>query len=342
MISVRTIGLGLLSLAATLLGQDGAVFRSDVNLVNVTATVRDANGGVVGGLEVDQFRIVDGGEEREIVVFERQTDRALSVVLLIDASLSTAVELAFERASAKQFIANLFGSGSHAQDRVAVMEFSEGVRLVAPFTRRERTLGRALDRIKPESGTSLYDGVLLAAEELERREGRRVIIILTDGGDTTSYSSYQQSIEVAQSADAVIYSVIVMPIKADAGRNIGGERTLWMFADGTGGKAFVEYGEDGLNRVFGEILENLRTQYLLGYYPPEHTDPRTRYREIEVAVDLPGAVVLARSGYYVPEERKLLPESVTPTQVDVERKPNSRWRDATLTEEAEAAEPSQR
>lgn len=334
MIVARAIFVALIGLPTTMFAQGEAVFRSDVRLVNVTATVRDANGGIVGGLEADDFHIVDGDAEREIVVFERQTDRPLSVMLLIDSSLSTAIELEFERSSAKRFVANIFGEGAHDDDRVAVMEFSEGVRLVAPFTRRERTLGRALDRIKPDTGTSLYDGVLLASEELERRDGRRVIVIVTDGGDTTSYSSYRDSIEAAQAADAVIYSVVVQPVKADAGRNTGGERTLRMFADGTGGKSFVEYGEAGLNRVFSEILENLRTQYLLGYYPPEHENSQTRYREIQVSVDRRGATVLARAGYYVPEAQRYLPESIPATIEQLEQYPRGRWRDATPAETA--------
>ena len=334
MTRLRLICLLLACLASTLSAQNETIFRSEVSLVNVTATVRDTNGGVIGGLDVEQFKIVDGGEEQKIVIFERQTDRPLSVMLLVDASLSAAVELEFERAAAKRFLANLFGAGSHENDRLGVMKFSEGVDLLAPLTRRERVIGRALDRIRPESGTSLYDGVLLASQELQKRVGRRVIIILTDGGDTTSYSSYRQAIEAAQSADVVIYSVIVQPVKADAGRNIGGENTLYLFAQGTGGKAFVEYGEEGLNRVFGEILENLRTQYLLGYYQPAHNDTRTRYREIEVRVDVPEAAVLARSGYYVPEERNILPESIPIGRVESEQRPNGRWRQATPTEAA--------
>lgn len=334
MTQLRPICLLLLCLASPLAAQDETVFRSEVNLINVTATVRDANGGVVGGLGVERFRIVDGGEEQEIVVFERQTDRPLSVMLLVDASLSAALELEFERASAKRFMTSLFGDGAHKEDRLGVMKFSEGVDLLAPLTRRSGVVERALDRIRPESGTSLYDGVLLASEELQRRDGRRVLIILTDGGDTTSYSSFPQAIEAAQNADVVIYSVIVQPVKADAGRNIGGENTLYLFAQGTGGKAFVGYGEEGLNRVFGEILENLRTQYLLAYYQPAHSDMRVRYREIKVTVDVPGAAVLARSGYYVPEERRLLPESVPTGSIETEQRPSGRWRQATPKESA--------
>ena len=246
---------------------------------------------------------------------------------MVDSSLSTAIELEFERASAKRFVGNLLGVGSHAQDRVSVMKFSEGVELLTGFTRSERSLGRALERIKPDTGTSLYDAVLLASEEIEDRAGRKVLIIITDGGDTTSYTDFRSALEGAHNADVVIYSLIVQPIKSDAGRNVGGERTLWMFAEGTGGKAFVEYGEEGLDRAFTEILENIRTQYLLAYYPPEHDDYKTRFREIKVQVDVPDAAVLARSGYYVPKERKLLPESVVPRQVATPQ-PKGRWRTA--------------
>ncbi len=320
------IGL-LLATALAALAQDGAVFRSDVNLVNVLVTVRDDKGGVIGGLDKSDFKVLDSGQERDIVVFERRTDRPISVGLLLDASLSTAIELDFERSSAKRFITDLLGDGSHPQDRVAVMKFSEGVELLTGFTRSERALGRALDRIKPDTGTSLYDAVLLASDEVKGRGGRKVLIIITDGGDTTSYTSFKTAIEAAHNADVVIYSLIVQPIKADAGRNVGGENTLWMFAEGTGGKAFVEYGEAGLTRAFNEILENLRTQYLIGYYPQEHNDYKTRFREIAVKVDVPQAEVLARSGYYVPEERKLLPESVTPAAVETPQQ-KGRWRKA--------------
>ncbi len=317
----------LLLIAALAAAQDPVVFTSDVSLVNVLVTVRDEKGGVVGGLDKSAFRVLDSGEQREITVFERRTDRPVSVALMVDSSLSTAIELEFERAAAQRFVRNLLGEGSHPQDRVSVMKFSEGVDLLTGFTRSQRQISRALDRIKPDTGTSLYDAVLLASEEVQDRAGRKVLIIITDGGDTTSYTNFRTALEAAHAADVVIYSLIVQPIKSDAGRNVGGERTLFMFAEGTGGKAFVEYGEDGLNRAFTEILENIRTQYLLGYYPPAHDDYKTRFREIAVQVDVPGAVVLARSGYYVPKERKLLPESVAPRQVATPQ-PKGRWRTA--------------
>ena len=319
----------VLALAATTLAaQEEALFRSDVRLVNVIATVQDENGVPIGGLGKEDFRILDEGEEREIAVFERRTDRPLSIVLLVDTSMSTGIEIKYEREAAKRFAAQLLGAGAHEEDRLAVMKFSEGVELLSDFSRNQRDIERALDKLKPELGTSLYDGVLLASEELQPREGRHVIIAISDGGDTTSYTTFRAALEAAHATDAVIFSLIVRPVKSDAGRNLGGENTLKMFAKNTGGLTFIEYTEAGIDRAFGEILENLRTQYLLGYYPPEHTDPKTRFRNIAVEVKGPHERVLARAGYYVPKERKLLPESIPPDRLEIAPRRRGGWRKA--------------
>jgi Ca-activated chloride channel family protein len=250
-------------------------------------------------------------------------------VLLVDTSMSSGIELKYEREAATRYATALLGPGAHEDDRLAVMKFSEGVEMLVDFSRTPRNIERAIDRLKPEFGTSLYDGVLLASEELAARDGRHVIIAISDGGDTTSYTSFRAALEGAHSADAVLFSLIVRPVKADAGRNLGGENTLKMFASNTGGLAFVEYTEEGIDRAFSQILENLRTQYLLAYYPPEHTDPKTRFRQISVEVDVPHQRVLARAGYYVPEERKLLPESIPPDRLEITpKKRGGGWREA--------------
>lgn len=338
----RLLGAMFLLACAAAAQEAGEVtFSSDVSLVNVLVTVKDKTGVPIGGLDAKSFTILDNDEPRDIRVFERRTDRPLSIVMLVDASLSTGILLEYEKSSGKRFAANLFGEGSHPDDRMAVMKFSEGVDLLADFTRSERTIGKGLARLKPQTGTSLYDGVLLASEELENRAGRHVIILITDGGDTTSYSTYTQALEAAHTADAVIYALTVLPVKADAGRNVGGERTLELLARNTGGASFVEAGEEALNRAFDEILENLRTQYLLGYYPPEHTDPQTRFRRIEVQVDRPEAEVLARAGYYVPKERRKLPprESNRDIRVAPRSKPGWRSVDAPAPARPERSQP---
>ena len=188
---------------------------------------------------------------------------------MLDTSLSTAKELDFERESAKRFVRNLLGPGSHRSDQVGVFQFSVYVELLTGFTASTKRLDKALNRIQADSGTSMYDGILLAAGQLRRRPGRKVMIIITDGGDTTSNVPYRKALQEAHAVDAVIYGIIVMPITADAGRNVGGENALKALATSTGGTTFVQHAGTDLDRAFNEILRNLRTQYLIAYYPPE-------------------------------------------------------------------------
>ena len=281
--------------------KEDPTFRVDVSLVHVLATVKGPNGAPIGDLERDEFTVTDGGEERDIVVFERQTNRPLWVAMMLDTSLSTGKEIQFEKDSAKRFAANLLDSDRYGKDRLGVFRFSVFVELAAEFTNKRKPIQRALDSIRPDSGTSMYDAILLAAGQLDGRLGRRVMVIITDGGDTSSRTSFHKALEKAQRIDAVIYGVIVMPIKADAGRNVGGENALKTLAANTGGATFVQFGGVDLNQAFDEILRSLRTQYLIGYYPPEHTSVTERFRPVELTVSRPEAKVLARNGYFVPD-----------------------------------------
>ena len=274
-------------------------FAVDVNLVNLLVTVKDANGGPIADLAVEDFTVVDGGQEREIVVFEKSTNRPLSVVLMLDTSLSTAKELQFEQESAERFFARLLGPGSHADDRVAVLQFSDFVEILTSFTRSEKRLQKALSLVKRGGGTSMYDAVFLAARQLKNRQGRRVMVVITDGGDTTSYTPFSEALESAYNIDAVLYGIIVIPIRSDAGRNTGGENALKTLAANTGGATFVQYASENLDDSFHQILDNLRTQYLLGYYPPERDSDTERFRKIQVSVKRPAAQVLSRNGYYL-------------------------------------------
>jgi Ca-activated chloride channel family protein len=284
--------------------QEETSFRVDVSLVNVLATVEDAQGKPIGDLEQSDFTVTDGGVVRPVAIFERRTDRPLSVAIMIDASLSTAIELEQERISAQTFIENLLLKGAHQSDRVAILKFSSYVDLLADFSRSIRTLGRALRSVHAESGTSMYDAVLLASDQLAGREGRRVMIIITDGGDTTSSTSFQQAMRAAHAADAVIYGLIVMPIKSDAGRNTGGENALKAMANNTGGITFTQLSGEQLDEAFDQILRSLRTQYLLGYYPPQLVDSIETFRPISVNVNRADVTVLARKGYFLPDVQR--------------------------------------
>jgi Ca-activated chloride channel family protein len=288
--------------------QEEVSFKVDVRLVTLLVNVKDARGAPIGDLEKEDFTIVDGGVPRDISVFEKRTDRALSVALMIDTSLSAAKELPFERDAAKRFLQSLLGNDSSPQDRAAVLQFSDYVDLLASFTRSVNRLNRALEQTRADSGTSLYDAVLLGSQVLQNRDGRRVMVVITDGGDTTSRIPFGEALRGAHGIDAVIYGIIVVPIQSDAGRNVGGENALKTLAASTGGETYIQYGTADLDGAFQEILRNLRTQYLIAYYPPAPSS-RDSFRATEVRVNRPGARVLSRNGYFVPadDNRPVMP-----------------------------------
>jgi Ca-activated chloride channel homolog len=292
-----------LGLAAAAVAQETPTFSVDVKLVNVIATVKDAGGRPLGGLEKENFRLLADGVPQEIALFERQTDRPLSVALLFDASLSVAKEMRFEQEAALRFARSLLGAGAHAADRISIFSFSSYVDQVERFTASLDRLKLALSRIRPESGTSVYDALTLAADTLSPREGRKVIIIITDGGDTTSTATYHEALRAAQLADVVVYSIIVVPVTSDAGRNLGGENALKTISGSTGGLWFRQHGEQDLNEAFQEIQRDLRVQYLLGFYPRGMPADPGKYHRLEIQVNREGVRVLARSGYYSSPER---------------------------------------
>jgi Ca-activated chloride channel family protein len=283
--------------AAALCAQQAPVFRADVNLVRVIATVKNQAGEVVGALQQGDFDVFDNGARQEISVFERRTELPLSIALLVDTSGSTNKELLYETDSAARFLRALLSEGN-PKDAVALYSFNYEVTMQHDFTHNYRSLEARLKTLHGEAGTALYDAIFLSARDLEPREGRKVIAIITDGGDTASSKDVHAALEAAQLADAVIYPVVVVPITNDAGRNIGGEHALQFMAEGTGGRPFLPSLGAALDKAFGDIITELRTQYLLGFYP--HNAPLTKdpFHKLEVRVGRPELRVSARNGYY--------------------------------------------
>ena len=286
---------GLAAVAAP--AQQQPVIRVDVNLVRVVATVKTQAGELVGALRKEDFQVSDNSAPQEIAVFERQTDQPLSVALMVDTSGSTAKELKYEIDSASRFLKALLSEGN-SEDRVALYSFNWQIVRNNFFTHNYASLTNSLKTLHGEAGTSLYDAIYLAARDLEDREGRKVMVIVTDGGDTTSAKNLKQALEATQLADGVIYPVVVMPITNDAGRNIGGENALKFMADGTGGRTFLPSVGPELDRAFTEIIDELRTQYLLGFYPKNVPLTKERFHRLEVRVSRPDLRVSARNGYY--------------------------------------------
>jgi Ca-activated chloride channel family protein len=279
------------------IGQDPTI-RVRVQLVNILATVRDRVGTLAPELNQEDFIILDEGQPQEIRVFDRQAGTPLAVTLLVDSSGSTAKDLKFEQDSAAKFLHALV----RKQDRVALYSFNQDVDEMVGFTNDPVRLERGLKDIHPAGGTSLYDAIFLAANELRRQQGRRVIILVTDGDDTTSRINYHQALHSAQDADAAIYSVIVVPILNEAGRDIGGEHALITLSGDTGGRAYQPRVASELDPAFADLARELRTQYLLGFYAQPLRDAKD-YRRLEVKCKNPAFTVQARKGYYFRADR---------------------------------------
>ena len=293
---IATRALALAGLAIALLAQ-APVFRVDVRLVRMLVTVKDNAGRLIGSLAKQDFTISDNGVPQELAVFERQTAQPLSVSVLLDTSASTGIKLRYEVESVGRFLRALFESGN-PDDMASLYGFNWEVTVLSNFTRRLARLEGALKGIKSEGGTSMYDAIYLAAERLEDRDGRRVMVLVTDGGDTTSAKTFHEALEAAHHADAVLYAVLVMPITNDPGRNIGGENALYTLSTGTGGRVFAPTVGPALDAAFSDILKDLRTQYLLGYYPRNVPPSRERFHRVEVTVNQPGLRAISRNGYY--------------------------------------------
>src|ERR1035437_150643 len=274
-----------------------STFRHDVKLVRLLVGVKNQAGELVGSLDRDAFDVYDCGVKQEVAIFERQTVQPLSVSVLVDASGSTLKDVRLETNSLGKFFRALLKEGN-ARDTAALYSFNYEVTQMHVFTRNLNQLVGQLGRIKPTAGTSLYDAVHFAGHEVQGREGRHVMVIVSDGGDTPSRWKYHDALEAAQKADAVIYPVIVVPVMNDAGRNTGGEHTLMQFASNTGGRVLWASNQSELDHAFDEILLDLRTQYLIAYYPKEMPKDAPRFHPVKVELKRADLRASTRNGYY--------------------------------------------
>ena len=278
-----------------LVAQDDLTLRVDVKLVSIFVNVTDAHGAIVGALTRDDFAIAEDNRPQKISVFERQSELPLNLTLAIDTSASTFKDRSIEQEAAKHFVHALL----RAQDQMSLLEFDTFVTELAPFTNKEAQIDRGLDRIRGEGGTALYDAIYLGSQRLGPKQGRKVLVLVSDGGDTVNGTSYAQALEQALRNEVMIYSIIDVPIEASAGRDLGGEHALITLAEQTGGKSF--YAEaGGLSKAFSQVSDDLRTQYLIGYYPHNQEPGRNFHR---LSVTIPRAATDAfniryRTGYY--------------------------------------------
>lgn len=329
-------------------GQD-TKFSTDVKVVNVLATVHDKQNKIISDLAKDDFDLAEDGRPQTIRYFSRETDIPLTLGLLVDTSLSQREVLGEERDASRRFVEKVLRPD---RDQTFLIHFDHDTELLQDLTNSRDKLERALDQLelpqdarpqmrgggggypggggggypggsggRRQAGTTLYDAILLASDELMRKQqGRKALILLTDGVDNGSKEPLSSAIESAQRADTLVYSIWFTGQESQpnpfggggfgGGRRRGGgfppvrqmdrpdgKKILQQISRETGGGFFEVSHKMSIDQIYDRIEEELRNQYSLGY-TPDRSDSVTGFRRIAVTVKNKALIVQTRQGYY--------------------------------------------
>lgn len=279
-------------------GQERPTFTSGIDLVTVSATVRDRHGRLVRGLEANDFEVLDNGERRAITNF-RAEPSPVSIAILFDISGSMRIA---DRMTAARFAAHHVLSWLEpGRDEAALLTFDSRLHEVAPFTVDTRALQGALGEVDPFGATSLHDAIAQAAERAATREGRRAVVVITDGIDTSSDLTPGEVSGIASSIDVPVYIIAtVLPIdhqgrhsalpRAPRDEVIG---TIEDLARWTGGALFYASTPSDTSNASRQVLDELRSQYVIAFEPAASSG----WRPLEIRTRNKNYVVRARSGY---------------------------------------------
>ncbi len=341
---VLLVFLSLVPTGWQLRGEQGSTLSIDVKVVNVLATVRNKQGQIIRDLNKDDFRLEEDGRLQTIRYFARESDLSLTLGLLVDTSLSQRRVLGQERSASYSFLDQVL---REKKDSAFVIHFDREVELLQDLTQSRKQLDSALGSLEtPQSpqrggrnspgpwpgphqrggGTLLYDAVFLASDEvLKKQDGRKAVIILSDGVDTGSQLTLATAIESAQRTNTLVYSILFADPEAygamggfggphmggpgGMGRHGGGssrfpqqvhpdgKKVLERLSRETGGGFFEVSKKQPIDQIYERIQEELRNQYSLGY-SPDRADAQAGYHKIHLVTIEKGLIVQARDGYY--------------------------------------------
>ena len=318
---------------ATPPGDDGEVIKVETNLVTMPVSVLDRDGRFIAGLQQRDFKIFEDGVEQKVDYFQ-SVEQSFTVILLIDVSPSTQFKIDEIQNAAITFVNQL-----RAGDRVMVISFDENVHVLSPVTNNRNQLRNAIMEARFGDGTSLYEAVDYAIDEqLRQIDGRKAVVLFTDGVDTTSRrASYDSTLRATEEVDALFYTIrydtsgdmsggnnypspprrqsgwgdilgsIIMGGNINIGRSPGGASSaeyargrqyLETLAQNSGGREFEAQSMYNVDSAFSGIAEELRRQYSLGYYP-ENVGKLGDRKQIKIRVLRPGVVVRAKNSYIV-------------------------------------------
>jgi Ca-activated chloride channel family protein len=266
------------------------VFRSGTQIVPVFATVLDSQGRLVTDLTRDDFQILDNSKPQVITQFSNEP-QPISVVVMLDTSASMTLHLDLLKRAAEQFVIRLL-----PEDRGRVGAFNDKIQFASEFTNDRDELAGALNDLQFGNPTRLYDAIHASLEELRDIEGRRVVLVFTDGDDTASKTSQGRVLERSREDEVMIYAIGLESEMKIGGRSIRTrpDRGLRKLAEETGGGYFELDDSADLAPTFSRVAQELHSQYLLGFAPAVLDN---KIHKLETRATKPGLTVRARRSY---------------------------------------------
>jgi Ca-activated chloride channel family protein len=288
------MGVGVLSVGLPLAAQQ-PTFKSGSRVVPAYVTVTDANNRLVTDLAREDFEILDNGRPQELTIFDNEV-RPISVVVMLDTSISMTHRLKDLYAGAEQFLLRLL-----PHDKATVGAFNDKIEFASEFTSERNGLIAALKHLDYGNETHLYDAVYASLDQLDKVEGRKVILLFTDGADFGSRQGPGKALERARDTEVMIYG-IGLETEFFNGQSVVRSKPdsiLNRFANETGGGFFDLKKNSDLNASFTRIAQELRSQYLLGFSPATLDG---KVHRLEVRLKKPGFKARARRSYLASAE----------------------------------------
>jgi VWFA-related protein len=260
--------------------------------------VTDNGGRLITNLDKDDFLVEEDGKKQQIAYFSKEVSLPLTLAILVDTSPSVEPVLGLEKQTAMEFLQSVL----RKEDLALVINFDRSVSLIQDFTSDIRRLNKAIQSVSIGSGTSVHDAVFLACDEkLKQETGRKGIILISDGGDTTSKLKIKDGIESAQRADVIIYAISNRVGGFFYGAGGADDGVLKKYCETTGGKAFFPSRPQEFKKAFDAIQEELRSQYSLAYNSTNAAKDGS-YRTLKIVTPAQKSLkVRAKKGYYSPK-----------------------------------------
>ena len=301
LVFVVAITVAAFAAPARLLSQDSTPFRGRVDLVNVGVTVADKKHQLITDLNANDFVVYEDGKPQTIFAFAHgeSTGPPLHIGVLLDVSASQEVDLPFTQTAAIRFLTSL----DDAQD-ITFIDFANDVR-GARFPRSEfARLVEHVRQLQAGGSTALYDAIGVYLDGASEQDGRKVMVLYTDGGDTQSSLRLDELMNLLKTSDVTVYPIGALANQPQVVQS--SQRAILMgIAEATGGAAFFPGGIKDLDKIYQQILGEVRAQYTIGYLSTnERTDGS--WRKVEIKITRPDSKNLrlrARKGYYAPSER---------------------------------------